>query len=531
MRNRAPFQPFLLTLCLLALGALCFRLYEPGNRAFHGDEAVHAFKFLDLWQKGEYKYDPNEYHGPTLYYAALPSVWLHHRHTFAETREADYRLPIIVFGAAMLLWLLPLADGLGKKAALLVGVLTAISPAFVFYSRYFIQEIPLAFFTLGMIACGWRYTRNRKTGWLVGAGVCAGLMIASKETAVLAFASAAAACGLMVWWTKRVDKRSLDLRALWQPKPIVFALAACLIVACLFLSGWGTNLRGPFDYLRAYTPWLNRAGGTSLHKHGFFYYLHLLVWTHQPDGPVWSEGLIVGLALVGLIAALLPARNNFLEGSPVFARFAAFYTLILTLIYSLIPYKTPWCVLSFLNGMILLAGIGAITLLRLVPGRIGKAVLAFLLLLATVQLGFQSYRTSYVEQDNPRNPYCYAQPAPDVAKLGEYIEKITRPYPQGDQTVIQIIWINNYYWPMPWYLRRFPNIGYYNQVPPDAVAPIILASQEFDEQLTQKLDKTHLMNKLFNLRSDTFVEVWPSLDLWSAYLKHKKETEKPEPDE
>lgn len=531
MRDRSRFQPFTILLCLLALGALWFRLPAPCNRAFHGDEAVHAFKFLDLWQKGEYRYDPNEYHGPTLYYAALPSIWLHHRHTFAETQEGDYRLPIIIFGAAMLLLLAPLADGLGKRAALCAAVLTALSPAFVFYSRYFIQEIPLAFFTLGMIACGWRYARGRKTGWLIGAGVCAGLMIASKETAVLAFVSAIASCGLTVWWTRRVDKRSLNLRALWQTKPVLLSLAACLLIACLFLSGFGSNLRGPLDYLRAYTPWLNRAGGTSLHKHQFVYYLHLLVWNHNAPGQIWSEGLIVGLALVGFLVALLPARKNLLEGSPVFARFAAFYTILLTLIYSLIPYKTPWCVLSFLDGMILLAGIGAVALVKIMPGKIGKAITALVLLSATLQLGMQSYRASYVEENNPANPYCYAQPAPDVAKLGEYIEKITRPYPQGDQTVIQIIWIDNYYWPLPWYLRRFPNIGYYNQVPPDAVAPIILASQEFDEQLTKKLDATHLMNKLFNLRSDTFVEVWPSLELWSAYLKYKKANEPPEPDE
>ena len=40
-------------------------------------------------------------------------------------------------------------------------------------------------------------------------------------------------------------------------------------------------------------------------------------------------------------------------------RFLCFYTLLMLVTYSAIPYKTPWCVLGFLHGMILLAGAGA----------------------------------------------------------------------------------------------------------------------------------------------------------------------------
>ena len=152
---------FTVLLLLLTAGALLLRLPDLGNRPFHGDEAVHAVKFSELWQKGVYRYDANEFHGPTIYYAALPSVWLHGRHGFASTQEADYRLPIVVFGAALLLLFLPLADGMGRQSALWSALFAALSPAFVFYSRYYIQEMLLAFFTLGMIACGWRYARSR----------------------------------------------------------------------------------------------------------------------------------------------------------------------------------------------------------------------------------------------------------------------------------------------------------------------------------------------------------------------------------
>ena len=147
---------FFVALLTLMLGALLLRLPDLGNRPFHGDEAVHAVKFRDLWEKGVYRYDANEFHGPTIYYAALPAMWLRGRRDFVATQEADYRLPIVLFGAALLLWLAPLADGPGRWSALWAATFIALSPAFVFYSRYFIQEMLLAFFTLGALACGWR---------------------------------------------------------------------------------------------------------------------------------------------------------------------------------------------------------------------------------------------------------------------------------------------------------------------------------------------------------------------------------------
>jgi uncharacterized protein (TIGR03663 family) len=521
-------RAFAFVILLLAIGAFAFRQPDLGNRPMHGDEAVHAFKFRELWQHGIYRYDPNEFHGPTLYYAALPSVWLHGRRDFAATTEADYRLPIVVFGAAMVLLLLPLSDALGQRATLWAALLTALSPAFVFYSRYYIQEILLACFNLGLLACGWRYVRGGPVGWLMAAGACAGLMVASKETAVFAFVAAGLALGLTVLATRRLDSRPLNLCALWKRKHALLALAVALLVACLFLSGFLTNLRGPLDYLRAYTPWLNRAHSTDLHKHPWYYYLRMLIWWREDHGAIWSEGLIVGLAVVGMAASLLPQRRLWGEGSRTCARFLTFYTLLLTIIYSAIPYKTPWCVLSFLSGMILLAGIGASVLLDLAPGRAGKALVGLLLLAGCAQLGWQSYRTSYMAFTDPRNPYVYAQPVPDLENLAQSVEDLSKSSPQGDQMVIKVFSVDNYYWPLPWYLRRFPNIGYWNEVPQDADAPVVLASPEFDDQVQKKLNDTHLMHGYFGIRSGVFLEEWIRLDLWQKVLEARKKGKKEE---
>src|SRR5213078_2126931 len=57
---------------LLAIGlALLLRWPQLDARPMHNDEAVNAIKFRWLWEQGIYKYDPNEHHGPSLYYATL----------------------------------------------------------------------------------------------------------------------------------------------------------------------------------------------------------------------------------------------------------------------------------------------------------------------------------------------------------------------------------------------------------------------------------------------------------------------------
>ena len=61
---------FLWLLLIVGLG-LAVRCPHLDERPMHNDEAVNAMKFGRLWEQGKYRYDPNEHHGPTLYYSTL----------------------------------------------------------------------------------------------------------------------------------------------------------------------------------------------------------------------------------------------------------------------------------------------------------------------------------------------------------------------------------------------------------------------------------------------------------------------------
>lgn len=515
-------------LLLLSIGALLFRLPVLDNRPMHGDEAVHAVKFEDVWEKGVYHYDPNEFHGPTLYYAAIPSVWLHGRRHLADTTEADFRIVTVVFGAGMVLLLALFVQGLGWRAAAFAGVLTAISPALVFYSRYYIQETLLAFFTLAMLACGWRYVESRRTGWAAAAGLCAGLMVATKETSVFAFVAMAAAAGLVVVWTRRFEGRVLDMRPLWKPRPLLLAAVMGLVTAFLFLSGFLTNPRGFFDFFRSFTPWAERAQGTTLQQYPWYHYFALLLWTHRGRGPIWTESFILVLAAVGFVMALAPRWAYVLDGNINLIRFLAFYTLVLTLIYTVIPYKTPWCVLSFLDGMILLAGVGAVGLLRLARGWPLKVLISAFLLAGCGHLTWLAYNTIHDYESDEHNPYVFAQPSTDVVDMTHRIESIARATPQGLKMVVMVVSHDAYYWPLPWYLRHLPNVGYYTALPPDPLGSVILASPEFDAALQKRLGGKYRMTGYNGVRPTVMYEMWVRMDAWKAHIEQRRHAKTPE---
>jgi len=127
-----------------------------------------------------------------------------------------------------------------------------------------------------------------------------------------------------------------------------------ITTSVLFYSSFGTNPQGIIDSVATYSIWIQRAGGQSAHVHPWYYYLNLLTWLEFIEPITWNEDTIVVLAVIGLFFAF--TRRTIFAEKPALVRFLAIYTLILTVIYCLIPYKTPWCLLSFLFGMALLAG-------------------------------------------------------------------------------------------------------------------------------------------------------------------------------
>jgi len=477
-------------LIAVASGALALRLPQLDRRPMHTDEAVHAIKFDELWHTGRYVYDLNEYHGPILYYCALPVVWLSGAHTLADTSEKTFRLVPVLFGVGLILLLLMVGDGLGWTAALCAGTLLAVSPAFVFYSRYYIQEMLLVFFTIALLAAGWRYVQTRRVGWLLAAGAALGLMQATKETCIVALGCMAVALSATLVWTAGWRGMRAHLRPYARPVAWTATALVAIVVSALLYSAMGHNLRGPVDSLRAYGTYFARAGDHGVHVHPWYYYLRILLYTKLAPGPWWSEALILGLSLCGTVAII--SRRGVAGGSLPWLRFLVVYTWLMTVVYSAISYKTPWSMLSFLCGHILLAGVGAVALLRGARRWWLQAALGIVLLAGSYHLGRQAVAASYRFCADNRNPYVYAQAVPDVVRLGGYVERLAAVHPDGRDMLIKVFADDP--WPLPWYLRGFARVGYWENVPPEPDAPVMIVAPELEASLAPLLTHESQVN-------------------------------------
>ncbi len=475
--------------CVLILAAtiaaLALRLPRLRQRPMHGDEAVHAIKFGELLEQGVYKYNPNEYHGPTLNYLTLIPARLSSAEELTQVSEVTLRIVPVIFGVLLVLLILLMGDGLKSGAAVYAAVLTAISPAMVFYSRYYIQEMLLVCFTFSAIVFGYRYTRNKNIIWALLTGMSLGLMHATKETCIIAFGSMLLALLLMFLMWRPKGTLVNAFKAI-KSSHLIAALAAGVIVSALFYSSFLTNPGGIVDSVRSYTTYFNRAGGNSLHIHPWHYYLKMLIYSRYADGPIWTEALIVLLAVVGFIAAM--TKKSLSCANVHLLRFIGFYTLVMTVVYSVIPYKTPWCMLGFLHGMILLAGVGAVVLVKLLPNVLPRLIILFLLFESSVLLSWQSYLSNYKFYSDSLNPYVYAHPTIEVFTIAEKIKEYASSHEDGYDIPIDVICREDDYWPLPWYLRSFKKIRWSNKVVNDAPsAPLIIASPDFESALTNKL--------------------------------------------
>lgn len=510
--------------------AIAMRSPQLTRRPMHTDEAVHAVKFGMLLEDNYYRYDSSEYHGPTLYYFTLIPAYLEYTVKITEINETTLRIVPVFFGILLIVLLLLLVDGLSWQTATAAGLLTAVSPAMVFYSRYFVQEMLLVFFAFAAIVSGYRYIKSKHIGWAITTGIFLGLLHATKETCIIAIGSMLIA----LFFTLLLQSKSIGFNResfsrinFWH---IVALIAAAFAVSALFYSSFFTNPAGIVDSYLAYGNYLNKAAHNDWHIHPWYYYLKMLIFSKYLSGPVWSEFIIVLLAAVGILAAVFKKGITGVDFHLL--RFISFYTIIMIIVYSAIPYKTPWSMLGFLHGLILLAAVGAVAIINIKSSRFIRIFLAVFLVTGGIHLIIQSYLSNYKYYADSSNPYVYGHTTEDIFHIVERVEDIAEVHPDGKNMYIEVVCPDHDYWPLPWYLRSFPNTGWWDKVDMDvSAAPVIIASPGVESDIIKKLydvpppGEKNLYVPLF----DSYTELRPTIELrgyitkelWDKYLQNK----------
>lgn len=455
-----------LLLLLLGIVVLSFRAHGISARPMHADEANQAVRTGILLETGRYTFDPADHHGPTLYYGAAALALTRGQRTLASLDETTLRLvPAAAFALCAVLTG-ALASRLGTAASLAAGAFVAVSPSCAYYGGFFIQESLLCAFTLGFAWAALRAGAEANLVWVIVAGAFAGLMIATKESALVWIGAAAVALLLAGGRFPPVGR-------------IATAAATALGVAVLLYTSFGTHVAGAADAVRALGLGLGRAvSGDTGHEKPWWYYARLLVY--------WSEDgfVLQGLAFAGLAAA--GAWVGLRRGITLL-KWAFWYALIVLIALSAVPYKTPWQVIHVVPPLALLAA-GYLAVLAREGRPVTAAAIAVLVLFLTA---IQARRVCTLYAADARNPFAYVHSSPDVLKASPFARAALARESGG---IIRVI--SEEAWPLPWYLRQLDRVGYWTQVPEDCDAALVFASADLAPEVRRHLNGPYRVDYL-----------------------------------
>ena len=287
-------------------------------------------------------------------------------------------------------------------------------------------------------------------------------------------------------------------------------------MAFVFYSSFLRYPGGLLESTRAFGVYLDRGVGSGPHTQPFDYYVRLLSYSSS-GGLAWSEGIVVALACAGLVAAAL-ARNGF------WPRYVGLYTVITLIAYSAVRYKTPWNLLPFYAGAVLMAGYGAAALLGATRSRLARGLVAATLLAAVAHLAVQDWRANFRYPADPRNPYVYAHTVPDFLRLSQRITDIAAVHPDRSGMLVKVIAGPYEQWPTPWYLRSMTRVGYW----PSAAdagrvddAPIVVAAQDQAEAAAAALGDRYVQEH-YGLRPDVILTLFIERASWDRFIASRE---------
>jgi uncharacterized protein (TIGR03663 family) len=481
-----PEQAWRIGAIVIFIIAAALRFYDLNLVPFHHDEGVNGNFLVRLVREGFYQYDPENYHGPTLYYFSAVIPWIT-KLLFGSSARDNYglttfnvRLITVLFGLGTIVLVFLLRRRLGTIATLAAGLLLAVSPGAVYLSRYFIHESLFVFFTLGIVvSCVWFYD-TRRPAYLMPAAACAALLFATKETAMISAGVLIIAFALTVVYM-RFTRKPVVYQSSKRKRPsggvsgfieeiggatslvpaIGTAIFVFLALYLLFYSSFLTNNKGIMDSLQTFAVWTKT--GRTAHVHPATMYLTWLVRIESP---------LLFLGATGAAIVVLKPKNSF-------ALFSALWAFGLIAAYSLIPYKTPWLVLNFIIPLALISGYAIQAIYEMDHAQLR---LASLVLLVAVVLGtYQSIDLNFVnyDNDNAKYVYVYAHTRRGMLDLVNQVEQIAKEN-SGGLTGITVV--SPDYWPLPWYFRNFSRVGYFGRMAASSET-IIIANESQKEEI------------------------------------------------
>ncbi|MEA1907362.1 MAG: TIGR03663 family protein [Euryarchaeota archaeon] len=444
--------------------ATALRFYALDDRVFHHDEGVHGYLTYKLFKDGAYHYDPT-YHGPFLYYTTAAIF-----HLFGDSNFTARLLPAIA-GVLLITLVFALRDKLGHTGALLTAAMLAISPSFLYYSRFFRNDIYLALFSLIFVVSAVKYIKY-KNDWHRWIYVCTGAMAGGLAVCTKENAYIIAGFFFLFTLVYIIAKKEINTTILIDT--LLFTLISVAVFA-LFYTNFLTDPGALFSVVPdAISHWAEMHRIERIGGHWSFY-LPILVR---------YELLITSFALIGGV--------HYLRKGNIFMIFLLYWGIASLITYSYLQEKVPWLVLHILLPFTLIAGAYLGELLPSLP-RKSRTVEIVVMVAVVLMAGLFIHQSTYINycentvsdeitvRDLPVHGLIYVQTTSEVLDVVDFVDQQVMNDPN---TNILIAAPENDYWPMPWYMRNHKDCGYLNSVPEKSNSDIVIIPEEKRHNIT-----------------------------------------------
>lgn len=516
----------------VVLTAILLRFLDLGAKPLHHDESMHAFYSWKLFKGDGYSYNPMM-HGPFQYHITALMYYLF------GTSDYTCRIAPAIYGMLCVIIMWWFKPYLGKIGALLGALIFAISPGFVYQSRFIREDIFFAGNNLILCLGLLRYFDTRKLNWLLIAAVGLALSWATKETVyITGFIFFTFLFGRWVWEyslrniPERFEQEGNVYRTIqwWLGKGKMDFLNAFLIFfilhAILFFNkepgmSFFANLKGIYaGYIDAITYWLGQHEVERGSQPIYFYMLLI---------PYYELLSVVFMLIATGYYLIKPEKRTF------FNIFCIHWWFMALLIYSWAGERMPWLMLHPLIPMHLLAAkfLGEL-IERIDWGWKRTAGITAFILLAMNSFHGSVYVSFYGYGADPKESLVYVQSSPDVLIVSDKIKKFAKAmksqkwdsesFRKFDMYNLEIVCEDYCTWPFAWYLRDFNKIAYqpknipeYEKGKPLILSGIEEANRGHDQRVFDLLKDEYYFER-YKLR-----EWWAPDEgkFWSAPLGEK----------
>jgi hypothetical protein len=314
--------------------------------------------------------------------------------------------------------------------------------------------------------------------------------------------------------TETGEDRSIDFPWLH----LFGALLTSYALIVFFYSGNFLNPGGLLGIFETFKTWTKTGVDSAGHAKPIYDLFSLMPHPLRHFGPLatlsqlklnwyWVKLMVTyeWFSAVGLLFSL-----RYLFGGNTTLRYLAIYGVGVLFAYSIIPYKTPWCIISIEWPFLFLGAAALVFLWDHLPKFISVIVALFLF----GHLAYSSYFLNFVRYDNPAEMYAYVQTFRDYRKFVDPILQKVRVDPGAKRHLWGLILLDSYF-PIPWVIDDIQNVGYYSdgveKWPKDLNADFIAVLDSDSADVEDRLTKKYFV-ETFRLRD--------GMDPCKAYFKY-----------